>query len=214
MQPMFAAFPWGFRTSRLKLSSRLYTQSLNWPLHLIFLNGSFMPARNQVKAPAWNSIELYRESRFSCTSASEPEVRICYCERTCWEPGRVKAMQTQYLITRHMESEKLDPLMGRQRAICRFPIVVRWRVNELIWFRGSWNRSQTAVSGMFSWPEIHTVFTVGYSLLSPFTTRVRKTTSGDWHDPSTSLMKSWDWVVGAKGWGMPWSLKVMGHGVL
>lgn len=54
------------------------------------------------------------------------------------------------------------------------------------------------VSWIFSWPEICTMFTVCYSLLSLFTSSVRKTMSGDWYNWSTYLMNSQDWIVGQR----------------
>lgn len=54
------------------------------------------------------------------------------------------------------------------------------------------------VSWIFSWPEICTMFTVYYSLLSLFTNRVRKTMSGDWYNWSTYLMNNQDWIVGQR----------------
>lgn len=58
--------------------------------------------------------------------------------------------------------------------------------------------TNSKVSWIFSWPEICTMFTVCYSLLSLFSNRVRKTMSGDWYNWSTYLMNSQDWTVGQR----------------
>lgn len=206
VQPIFVDFDGRFRTANWNnptdLESKLATAS-------DFSKWFFYVCKKLSKTSRFKyhwTVELWK-SRFSCRSASEPKVKICYYECTCWESGWIANMQILYLIMSHMESKQTASSINGEAD--------RSTERDFLWMCGhtwiSWYGCQDfmkmltncKVSWIFSWPEIHTVFTICYSLLSLSTNRVRKTMSGDWYDQSTYLMNSQDWIVGAERWWMP-----------